>query len=63
MNDIERVRYVRAARRIYGGDLLEVDDNAEVSDIENETAPVGAFVAAWVWVEADEARLAVGGKQ
>ncbi|KKM13482.1 hypothetical protein LCGC14_1715700, partial [marine sediment metagenome] len=22
MNDIERVRYVRAARRIYGGDLL-----------------------------------------
>ena len=47
--------YRKAAKAQYQDDgTLEIDDNAVVS-ISDSPDPDGAYVAAWVWVTAEEA--------
>ena len=41
--------YRETAKKHYGSDEIEIDDDAEVSISEN-----GAFVQAWVWVDCED---------
>ena len=50
MTKEEKEKYIDRARFIYqGGDNIEIDDNAPVSESEE-----GAYVQAWVWVEKEQ---------
>lgn len=40
---------IAAAREAYGGDDIEIDDDARASRADN-----GVWVAAWVWLAGDE---------
>jgi hypothetical protein len=40
------------AREAWASDDLEIDEDAKVSHAEDTTGPSGAWVAAWVWVDA-----------
>lgn len=42
--------YIASARAQYADDNVEIDTNATVADAES----AGAWVAAWVWVDADD---------
>jgi hypothetical protein len=41
---------IAAARGFYQDEDLEIDDNALVSESEDEEAKSGCWVSAWVWV-------------
>lgn len=43
----ERQALIAEARKKYGSDTIEIDDNAEISQAEE-----GAWVAAWLWISA-----------
>jgi hypothetical protein len=45
--------YREAARQIFAADgLIEVEEDAQIAWTD-ATTPVGAWVAAWVWVDED----------
>jgi len=61
--ELEDLAYIEWARIIYGKqDEIEIDDDAKVSHAHNHDADApchnaddhGAYVQAWVWVEAEE---------
>lgn len=48
-------QYRSAARALhYREGELEIDDNAQVSICDDEDGIQGAYVAAWIWVGADD---------
>jgi hypothetical protein len=51
--DEERQAYIDAARSMYGDDDIEIDDDAELSEV-TEGEIKGAWVQAWVWVSEGE---------
>lgn len=48
----DRVKFIEAARREYQTDDCEIDDNAQLSEVNDGTP--GAWVQAWVWVSDEE---------
>lgn len=49
--EIEKIRqaYRETAKKHYGSDEIEIDEDADVSFCEN-----GAFVQGWLWVQAED---------
>jgi hypothetical protein len=53
--DSKQAAYIAQARSIYANDDLEIDDQAALSEVNEAGQPKGAWVAAWVWVNKEEA--------
>lgn len=54
--DERTVKAIKAARRLYENDDIEIDDDAKLSPggDENSAEISGTWVQAWVWVNAEE---------
>lgn len=48
----DRQKFIEAARSEYQNDDIEIDDNAQLSEVNDGAA--GAWVQAWVWVSDEE---------
>lgn len=42
---------IQMAQDEYASNEIEIDDDAKTSRGEDQTGEIGAWVAAWVWVE------------
>jgi len=49
--------YIAQARSIYASDDLEIDYDPALSEVNEAGEPKGAWVAAWVWVNSEEAGI------
>lgn len=47
---VATIEMVRLARKLYGTDDVEIDEDAKVSD----AMPEGLWIQAWVWLSAEE---------
>jgi hypothetical protein len=56
----EYAKYREAAmhHRLLRDGELEVDDNAIVSDDQDDDESIGAYVEAWLWIDNEEAGIA-----